>query len=119
MATHAPGLARYELAAGTLDLTGGDIVRGACTSTFAMTGGLLQNVGSIDGPFDPTGGLLAVGDGSGIGTTTVIDGGGFTLGAEAQLGIESTLVGGAAVHDKLVVTGAARAATSRSPARCS
>jgi len=66
-----------------------------------MTGGRLENVGSMNIPLNVAGGTVAVGPAQG---TTLISGD-FTLGALATLSLDSVTLNQAAVHDRLAVTG--------------
>jgi hypothetical protein len=101
MAGPAPGVATYSLSGGVLDLTGGNILKGAGTATFAMTGGELRNVNSMNFPLVQAGGTLQVGDAGAVGTTALNS---YTQGALGTLLID---LGTGGSSDVLDVNGAA------------
>ena len=59
LARTASGTAVYNLMGGTLDLTGGDIIKGDGNATFNMTGGRLQSAHNVNIPLTVGGGTLA------------------------------------------------------------
>ena len=61
----------YNLQGGVLDLTSGDINRGAGTATFTFTGGRLRDAANINIPLNQQGGVLAPGPIASAGVTTI------------------------------------------------
>jgi len=105
----------FNLAGGTLDMTGGIIHYGnrtGLTNVFAFTAGVMKNVATFNGDLEQEGGTLVIGDG--IGATAIAAGGSQGMAGDYRLSSAGTLeiqidgTAGAGVtngHDQLVVAG--------------
>jgi hypothetical protein len=98
MAVNAPGIATYNLQGGVLDLTGGDIVKGAGTATFAMTGGELRDFRNMNFALNQAGGTLHPSDNEG-GVATATINGNYTLAPIGKLQIDLSAGAGTDVLD--------------------
>lgn len=89
----------YNLQGGVLDMTGGDINKGA-DDTFSMTGGRLQDALNVNFALDQIGGVLAPGPVGSVGITNIATG--YTLQLAATLEIDLLT---ASLFDFLTVNG--------------
>jgi hypothetical protein len=99
LADNAPAVASYTLQGGILDLTGGNIVKGAGTATFTMTGGELRDVRSSNIGITQGGGTLHPSDVEGGVATATINGNYTQSAGTANLLIDLSAAAGSDVLD--------------------